>query len=124
MEYFTSKKAKKGETPIPKTPVLNEEDEQFLRNITKDEVAPPLPARPVAVLDNGQKVEGKDAQVALMDGADQVALPASPPVEDDTTDKKGKKKADGKKRDYWGFVPSLPARMKVRCTSLVLWSIC
>lgn len=100
----------------PKSPILNDEEEAFLERITseaeEEETPPPLPARPkpttatsLAVLENGPVLEaqtkGKDAQVALMDGAEQIPLPQSPPTEE------GKKK-----KNYWAWVPDIPKRAK------------
>ncbi|KAF1987199.1 hypothetical protein K402DRAFT_375823 [Aulographum hederae CBS 113979] len=124
LQYFNLKKGQKHpsadaepEKSDAKSPVLNEEDEQFLQNITSDDSPPPpLPKRPTMILDNGQKVKGKDAQVALMAGADQIPLPSSPPVEADT--QLGSKKEEDispeeeKKRiNYWSYIPSIPSRL-------------
>ena len=80
-------------------PVLDEEDQIFLERLAAiasepEGDAPPLPTRPTEVLDNkGEKKIGRNAQEALMDGADKVALPMSP-TEDTTESKvKGKEKA-------------------------------
>lgn len=94
-----------GEEPAA-SPVLNEEDEKFLARLTAiaqepEGPRPPLPTRPTEVGANSQKRLGKDAQEALMDGADKVPLPTSPPeviVTDDdkkdtTTDGLGRKKS-------------------------------
>lgn len=67
-------------------PVLDEEDEKFLERLAAiaqepEGTPPPLPGRPVVIIDdNGQQKVGKDAQEALMDGADKIALPQSPPA--------------------------------------------
>ena len=56
-------------------PVLDEEDEAFLNKITSEENPPALPPRPEQLdLDNGGVVPIRDAQMALMDGADNVGL--------------------------------------------------
>lgn len=66
-------------------PVLDEEDEKFLERLAAiasepEGIPPPLPGRPAVVIDEkGQQRVGKDAQEALMDGADKIALPKSPP---------------------------------------------
>lgn len=66
-------------------PVLDEEDEKFLERLAAiasepEGTPPPLPGRPAVVVDeDGQQKVGKDAQEALMDGADKIALPKSPP---------------------------------------------
>ncbi|CBY00073.1 hypothetical protein IAQ61_002724 [Plenodomus lingam] len=84
-------------------PVLDAEDQKFLERLAAiaDEPegpAPPLPTRPTQpteVIDSsGQKQVGRDAQEALMDGADKVALPTSPPetAADDGVKGKGKGK--------------------------------
>jgi hypothetical protein len=65
-------------------PVLDEEDEKFLERLAAiasepEGTPPPLPGRPAVVVDEkGQQKVGKDAQEALMDGADKIALPKSP----------------------------------------------
>jgi hypothetical protein len=65
-------------------PVLDEEDEKFLERLAAiasepEGTPPPLPGRPAVVVDEkGQQKVGKDAQEALMDGADKIALPNSP----------------------------------------------
>ncbi|KAF2761309.1 hypothetical protein EJ05DRAFT_536107 [Pseudovirgaria hyperparasitica] len=82
LEYFSLKKAdQKTKPPVqvkeretPRSPVLTEEEERFWREVTEESTPPPLPDRP-------QK--SKDAQIALMDGAEQVALPTSPPAEEE-----------------------------------------
>lgn len=82
-----------------KSPVLNQEEEEALQRIISEETTPPpLPARPVPVSNDGATTKGKDAQVALMDGADKVPLPTSP------AEGEGKKE----KKDYWSFLPSVP----------------
>jgi hypothetical protein len=65
-------------------PVLDEEDERFLERLASiaqepENTPPPLPTRPAEVSDGqGQKAVGKDAQEALMAGADKIPLPQSP----------------------------------------------
>ncbi|KAB2579821.1 hypothetical protein BFW01_g2505 [Lasiodiplodia theobromae] len=106
----------------PKSPILNAEEEAFLERITsqagddEEEIPPPLPARPKAatapiLLEHDlaaapAQTKGKDAQTALMDGADQIPLPKSPPVTtpDDREDKK--------RKNYWAWVPDIPRRAK------------
>jgi hypothetical protein len=82
MEYinYVKNKAHIGSSKKSETPVLTEEDEQFLNRITShDEQAPPLPARPrVQDLPVAGEIQGNDAQVALLDGAQNVALPETP----------------------------------------------
>jgi len=70
MEYINYIKAKTHISTAHKseTPVLSEEDEAFLNRITSDGNAPPLPARPQIT----------DAQIALLDGAQNIALPDTP----------------------------------------------
>jgi len=105
-----------------KSPILNEEDEKFLHEITStDEPPPPLPRRPTVIMDNGKKVRSKDPQVALMDGAEQIPLPQSPPVDSEgkqiADDPKGKEKEDvspeeeKRRRAYWSYIPSIPTQL-------------
>ncbi|KAK7890718.1 hypothetical protein LTR67_007927 [Exophiala xenobiotica] len=74
MQYINYIKAKAhlATSKPSETPVLSEEDEQFLDRLTSQENPPPLPPRPelVATL--------RDAQVALMDGAQSIPLPQTP----------------------------------------------
>jgi len=103
LEYFSLKKrAKTGTTPAEaeaKSPVLNAEDEAFLKRITTEQQ--PDPNTAVVILDKDGTVKGKNAQEALMDGAQEVPLPASPPpVEEGKTS--GKK--DSGKRNYWTYL--------------------
>ncbi|KAK5226712.1 hypothetical protein LTR72_002700 [Exophiala xenobiotica] len=74
MQYINYIKAKAhlATSKPSETPVLSEEDEQFLDQLTSQENPPPLPPRPelVATL--------RDAQVALMDGAQNIPLPQTP----------------------------------------------
>lgn len=108
LEYFSLRKNKHkpGKDVNPGSPVLKEDDEAFLAKITAESAAPSSSEKPTIILDNGQKIRGKDAQVALMAGADKIPLPASPPL--DSADK-----GDGKKQqfaNYWTYVSSLPQR--------------
>jgi hypothetical protein len=133
LSYFSSiKKSKKGKEKekkhdlageAPKSPVLDEEDEKFLERLAAlaegpEATPPPLPERPVVILDNGKKVEGKDAQEALMDGAQKVPLPMSPPeiVEPNTEGATKEKETDSKEKKsfmtYFNLAQSKLARSK------------
>lgn len=122
LEYFTYKKLKgrKGKMEqAVQTPVLNEEDEQFLERITSEGTPPPLPERPTVILDNGKELKGRDAQIALMDGADAIPLPTSPPLEPAEANAEQKDKNDGeaekKTNKFWSYVTTIPGRSKVGC---------
>ncbi|KAF2135377.1 uncharacterized protein K452DRAFT_260764 [Aplosporella prunicola CBS 121167] len=131
LEYFTYKKFKNNrdkkkaaqvdatppKSPIlnsaatPKSPILNDEDEAFLERITSEEAPPPLPKRPDVTPNNGQRTKSKDAQTALMDGADQIPLPTSPPAT--PGDAQALEEKNNKKRvGYWSFVTDIPKRAK------------
>lgn len=73
MEYINYLKAKAhiGTANKSDKPVLSEEDEKFLNKITKQDNPAPLP-----IVDHGG-----DAQTALMDGAQNIALPPETPNE-------------------------------------------
>jgi len=89
MEYFNKLRTKKGKEKLqadeaPKSPVLDDEDEKFLERLASLSAEPDAPPPvqldgPTVILDNGAKVQGRNAQEALMDGADKVPLPTSPP---------------------------------------------
>ncbi|KAJ4993046.1 hypothetical protein SVAN01_01398 [Stagonosporopsis vannaccii] len=97
-------------------PVLDEEDEKFLERLAAiasepEGTPPPLPGRTAVVIDeNGQQKVGKDAQEALMDGADKIPLPKSPPEKKAFTSyftlpkfgKKGDKETDATTKDKKG----------------------
>ena len=116
LKYFERRKSKDLSKTVvadaPKSPILNDEDEKFLESLTAEGPPPPLPERPVVILDTGKKVVGKDAQEALMDGANKIPLPQSPPAQAegvavvDQADGKSPKKA----HDYLSFVRGIPQR--------------
>jgi hypothetical protein len=81
MDYINYIKAKTHISTSKKAeaPVLSEEDEQFLNHITSDVKAPALPARPrVLDLPVAGEARGNDAQIALMNGAQNIPLPDTP----------------------------------------------
>lgn len=83
MEYFSFKKAKKDPDDAEKTevPVLNEEDEAFLHRLASEGTPPPLPERPHD-LPAALEPPTKDAQIALLDGAQNIPLPDVPDTPD------------------------------------------
>jgi hypothetical protein len=89
-----------------------------------DEKAPPLPERPVVILDTGEKVAGKDAQVALMDGADKIALPSSPPAEGEPTPSKSAgSKMVARGQGYLSYVRNLPQHFTHKVCTFKLASL-
>ncbi|CAN9118786.1 unnamed protein product [Alternaria alternata] len=82
-------------------PVLDAEDQRFLERLAAiasepEGTPPPLPQRTEVVDGNGEKKVGRDAQTALLDNADKVPLPMSPPETTANTSEKGKgKTAEG-----------------------------
>jgi hypothetical protein len=118
MGYFSLKKGKK---PVevatkPAEPVLNEEDEAFLARITSqtEGTPPPLPDRPLPqdLPVAGESSNANNAQVALMNGAQDIPLPDVPDTPDEPakaiegetyTDKKGKGKEKNNK-SRWSFL--------------------
>ncbi|EOA82867.1 hypothetical protein ACJQWK_04433 [Exserohilum turcicum] len=97
-------------------PVLDPEDQKFLERLAAiaaepEGTPPPLPERTTVVDDTGEKKVGKDAQEALMDGADKVPLPSSPAATAGDASNKGKGKAPegglGRKKSVLSYF-SLP----------------
>jgi len=89
-----------AEAATAKSPVLSEQDEKFLEKILSQEQSPPDQALVLA-----EPPQGRNAQTALLDGADTVPLPTSPPaVEEDKKLGEGKKPAA--KRNYWAYIQS------------------
>lgn len=109
MEYFNHKLARKHPVPEGKseTPVLTQEDEEFLQRIASEGTPPPLPARPQNLAVAGES-QGNDAQLALIDDARSVPLPEVPDTPDEVTpvtEAKGKGKAkSGKTAHTWSFL--------------------
>ncbi|MCJ1235081.1 hypothetical protein MMC14_003045 [Varicellaria rhodocarpa] len=113
LEYFTLKKAKKHQEEAEKSevPVLTDEDEAFLQRIATEGTPPPLPDRPHDLAVAGES-KGNDAQIALMNGAQDIPLPDVPDTPDDVLvaiegeqDNKGKGKAkESKKSLKWSFL--------------------
>jgi hypothetical protein len=122
LEYFNNmRKSKTAVAEAPKSPILNDEDENFLKRLTSEEPAPPLPERPVVILDTGEKAVGKDAQVALMNGAEKVELPQSPPVQGESPGAKGEEsKASKKAHDYLTYVRNIPQRFASKVSTAFL----
>ncbi|KAF2791474.1 hypothetical protein K505DRAFT_419118 [Melanomma pulvis-pyrius CBS 109.77] len=103
------------------SPVLDEEDERFLERLAAiaqepEGTPPPLPNRPVVILDGGEKKVEKDAQEALMAGADKVPLPMSPPdvgVEDGAQGKEKAVEGDvGRKKGVMSYFALAQSRFK------------
>lgn len=83
VDYLNLKKShvEAKTSPEPRDePVLSEEDEAFLHHITSgtDEIPPPLPARHTQDLAVAGDSTGNDAQVALMNSAQNIPLPDVP----------------------------------------------
>ena len=79
MQYIDYIKAKTRLATATKseTPVLSEEDEVFLNKIVSDENPPALPPRPEKFTQDVAP-PFKDAQTAIMDGAQNIPLPETP----------------------------------------------
>lgn len=84
MQYinYIRSKTNLGSVSKSETPVLNEEDEEFLNRITSEENPPALPPRPEQLATEHDVAPPiKDAQFALLDGAQNIPLPNTPQVE-------------------------------------------
>lgn len=83
MEYFNFKKVKKdpADSKTSEAPVLNEEDEAFLHRLTSEGTPPPLPERPQDLPVAGES-SNHDAQIAIMNGAQNIPLPDVPDTPD------------------------------------------
>jgi hypothetical protein len=99
LEYlpFTKKHQPAADVVEPKSPVLKEEDEAFLKRLTSED-QPLEPAQPLVVIDNQQEGKGKNAQSPSVDGANKIPLPASPPAVEE------RKKTPSTKRTYWAYL--------------------
>jgi len=82
INYIRSKTHLGGAPTQTETPVLNEEDEEFLNRITSEENPPALPPRPEQLdVEHGGVPPVRDAQTALLDGAQNIPLPETPQSE-------------------------------------------
>lgn len=100
MEYFNFRKAKPHHD-LPENSealVLSDEDEAFLHRIASEGTPPPLPERPQHLSVAGES-SGNNAQIALMNGAQNIPLPDVPdtpdgilPSAEDQADGRGKEK--------------------------------
>lgn len=124
MQYINQIRAKALSTRAqkkPSAPVLTKEDEAFLSRVTSH------PEEEAASATEEQKDQtGKDAQVALMDGAQDIPLPMSPPEEageqsgglhaDDKDVKSPEEKAPkAKSRNPWSWIKKDKRKVSYRC---------
>ena len=129
MEYFNVKRGKKYQDHAQKSeaPVLTDEDEAFLQRIASEGTPPPLPERPQDFAVAGE-TKGNDAQIALMNGAQNIPLPDVPdtpdgvmPAIESEHDSKAKGKAKEEKRPFsWSFLrrDSRDGKRKTTATDL------
>lgn len=124
MDYFHVKKAKSKSLISPpvqevNAPVLSEADEAFLARIESEGTPPELPARPAPQLPQRPQdlpevgeASGNNAQIALLDGSQNIPLPDVPDTPDDTPVPteivhSEEEKAKGKhkeKKSKWSFL--------------------
>ena len=114
MEYFNFKKPTKhpADGQTLEAPVLNEEDEAFLHRLASEGTPPPLPERPQYLFVAGES-SNKDAQIALMNGAQNIPLPDVPDTPDgivpaveaeSSRTEKNKTAKQAKKAFKWSFL--------------------
>lgn len=99
MDYinYIKTKTRIGSSTKSEKPVLSEDDENFLNRITKQDNPAPLPA-----VDHGG-----DAQLALMNGAQNIALPPETPdelIEDQKSEKAPVKEPAATKKSTWSWM--------------------
>lgn len=103
------------------SPILDEEDQKFLERLAAiaqepEGTPPPLPTRPAQAVENGEVKIGKDAQEAILAGADKIPLPMSPPeviVEDTDTEKdKAKDGGLGRKKSVMSYFALAQSKFK------------
>ncbi|KAF2865876.1 hypothetical protein BDV95DRAFT_585256 [Massariosphaeria phaeospora] len=92
------------------SPVLDPEDEKFLERLAAiaqepEGTPPPLPDRPVVILDGGEKKVGKDAEDVLFEEANKIPLPMSPPevTVEDNEKGKGKESDLGRRKTMMSY---------------------
>lgn len=109
MEYFTYKKIKKhqaekrAEAQV-QTPIINEEDENYLERIISAEgTPPPLPTRPTG-LDNGTVGDstGNKSQMVVHDG--EAANKETEKSKDKGKGKEAEEPKDAKKSNRFSFI--------------------
>lgn len=126
MDYFHAKRAKSKSPMRPVSvqeadaPVLSEADEAFLARIESEGTPPELPERPAPPLPQRLQdlpevgeTQGNNAQIALLDGSQNIPLPDVPDTPDgvlttaepdDKEQEKGKGKQKEGKKSKWSFL--------------------
>ena len=97
---------------LSQSPVLSEDDEQFLKSLTSEALPPPPPSDSILIFDNGAHTSSKAEKLDLLDGADQIPLPSTP--QETGTNEEGKvaEQAENKGwRKIVAHLPTLPARI-------------
>ena len=107
-----------GQEKLGQSPVLTEDDEQFLKNLTSEALPFPPSGGSTLIFDDGSQTSTKDKQIDLLDGADQIPLPNTP-QEIGTAEGGEVEGKEGNKR--WqrmvAHLPTLPARILHKVSS-------
>ena len=141
MEYLSAKRQRvkspsrsTENTTTEEVPVLNEEDEAFLHRIATEGVPPELPERPGPALPSRPQdlpeagnISGNNAQIALMDGAQNIPIPDTPdtsediisPAEKEQSEKNVLKGETKKSRWSWLRRDSRDAKRRTTATDLM-----
>lgn len=100
MEYFNINKFRKPHhsTEKPEVPILSEEDEAFLHRIASEGTPPPLPERPQYFPVAGE-TDGNNAQVALLNTAQNTPLPDVTDTPDEITSTEDSSHGKGKEKE-------------------------
>jgi hypothetical protein len=120
IDTFTSPPAPAVSTPSEEpaaSPILDDEDQKFLERLAAisqepEGTPPPLPTRPVEVVEDGEKKMGKDAQEAIMDGANKVPLPMSPPAVTDQDEKDKARNGMTRRKSVMSYFSLAQAKFK------------
>lgn len=114
------KDAPRGQEKLGQSPILTEDDEQFLKNLTSEALPLPPSGGSTLIHDDGSQTSTKDGQIDLLDGADQIPLPNTPheigTAEGDEIDGKGDHK---RWQRIVAHLPALPARIMSKVSSHV-----
>ena len=130
-DHLPLKKGKKetshGQGNLPQSPVLSDDDEQFLKSLTSEALPPPPPGDSILISDDGTQTLSKEEKLDLFDGADQIPLPNTPQGTGTVEEDKLGEQAESKKwRRIVARLPMFPARVleKVNIQPKKIWLDC
>ena len=122
LDHLPLRKGKKNapheQEKLGQSPILTEDDEQFLKNLTSEALPLPPLGGSTLIFDDGSHTSTKDERIDLLDGADQIPLPNTPQEIGTAEGEKVDDKEDNKRwQRIVAHLPALPARILHKVSS-------